>query len=55
MYCNLCIMYTHTMYNFTFEMAKLAKRCDEADSELDWIEVEQKLASSFHHFTLLWR
>lgn len=49
MYCNLCIMYTHTMYNFTFEMAKLAKR-DEADSELDWIEVEQK-----HHFALLWR
>ncbi len=41
------------MYNFSFEMAKLAKHWSETDSELDWIKIEQKLASQFHPISIL--
>ncbi len=41
------------MYNFSFEMAKLAKHWKETDSELDWIKIEQKLSSPFHPISIL--
>jgi len=41
------------MYNIAFEMAKLAKHWGETDSELDWIKIEQKLASPFHPISIL--
>ncbi len=34
-------------------MAKLAKHWSETDSELDWIKIEQKLASPFHPISIL--